>query len=128
MDPDDEHRRAATVGPGVHDHAVVGNRAIPAQVVAGADLDLVIALTEAEAAAQDQVVLVSGVDMCADSIADLSRRDLDDRNVAAGSSVDMLDVAEVRLAYRPIRTSSACPMAARQPSDGDALSFSIWDR
>ena len=75
--------------------ASCGNGPVPADVVAGPDLDHVVALGHPEMAAQDDVMLVAGVGMGAGPTA-RGRDRLDDADVARQAAVDPLDPTEVR--------------------------------
>jgi len=89
-DTDDQHR--PVVGP--DRLRVVGDRAVPADVVARTGLDHVIALGHPEPAAQDEVVLVPRVGV--GSRARTGPRDrLDDRDTTSKPAVDPLHPSKV---------------------------------
>src|SRR3954451_21323862 len=88
-DPDDQHG-AVLVADRL---PVVGDGAVPAEVIAGCELDLMFSLAQSPAAAQDEVVLIAGVGMGADLAARWPAH-LEDRDVAGGPAVDVLHSAE----------------------------------
>src|SRR5213593_3548014 len=67
QDPDDQHRCLLVAD----DLGLVWDRPIPAEIVAGTELDLVIALAGSEPTAEDDMVLVARMGVQADATAGL---------------------------------------------------------
>ena len=141
-DADDEHRRLVVAD----DLAVVRDRAVPPDVVAGADLDDVVALGQPEPAAQDDVMLVAGMGVRArradpagpttsriETSRESARRRArpgrrPSRSPAAPWPGRRPGAGTSSMRNQAVGTSSASAMDARHASDGDALSFSICER